>query len=197
MITRMWTLSVMASLGLFGAGAVFAQDPEGAVRIEVVSAETRRPLEGVTVIVTPREGAAVTAMTTAEGILEVGALAEGLYAVTATRSGLVEATEPSVRVVRRKVTPLRLEMRSLAGSAPDAAALEEVIVRARARGREADLNGSASASFFDREELRSAVGAGSDAMADGSRSLRRTRSRARSSRRAAGARRMAAAPVRC
>jgi hypothetical protein len=135
MITRMWTLSVMASLGLFGAGAVFAQDPEGAVRIEVVSAETRRPLEGVTVTVTPREGAAVTAMTTAEGILEVGALAEGLYAVTATRSGLVEATEPSVRVVRRKVTPLRLEMRSLAASAPDAAALEEVIVRARARGR--------------------------------------------------------------
>lgn len=164
MITRMWTLSVMTSLGLFGAGAVFAQDPEGAVRIEVVSAETRRPLEGVTVTVTPREGAPVTAMTTAEGILEVGALAEGLYAVTATRSGLLVATEPSVRVVRRKVTPLRLEMRSLAGSAPDAAALEEVIVRARARGREADSDGSASASFFDREELRSAVGAGSDAM---------------------------------
>jgi hypothetical protein len=164
MITRMWMLGVMASYALFGAGAVFAQDPAGAVRIEVVSAETRRPLEGVTVTVTPREGAPVTSVTTAEGILEVGTLEEGLYAVTATRSGLVEATEPSVRVVRRKVTPLRLELRSLAGWAPDAAALEEVIVRARTRGREADTDGSVSASFFDREELRSAVGAGSDAM---------------------------------
>jgi hypothetical protein len=165
----MWMLSFVAALGIVGPAAVRARESssdarQGAVRIEVVSAETRRPLEGVTVTVTPREGAPVTAVTTAEGILEVGTLEEGLYAVTATRSGLAVATEPSVRVVRRKVTPLRLELRSLVGSASDAAALEEVIIRARTRGREADPDGSVSASFFDREELRSAVGAGSDAM---------------------------------
>lgn len=151
--------TLMLSLGLLAAVAVGAQEPDAGMRIEVVSAETRRPLEGVTVTVTPRQGTAATGLTTAEGTIEFGRLDAGLYAVTATRPGFLMAAEPSVRVVRRKVTPLRLEM-----LLQDDVVLEEVIVRSRARGRVADPYGSATSSFFNREELRSAVGAGSDAM---------------------------------
>lgn len=167
-------LCVAVSLGLAAPVAVLAQEPDsvarqGGVRVEVVSAETRRPLEGVTVTVTPRQGTTLSALTSADGVVEFGALAEGLYDLAADRSGLLRVAEPSVRVVRRKVTPLRLEMQVREGaaadqSAPDASALEEVIVRARVRGRDADPYGSASNAFFNREELRSAVGAGSDAM---------------------------------
>ena len=80
------------------------------MRIAVVSMETQRPLEGVTVTVTDRDGNVVTGRTTADGIVELSDLDIGLYAVTADGPGLVTASEPSVRVVGRKVTPLNLEM---------------------------------------------------------------------------------------
>ncbi len=150
---------LMVGLGLLAGQALVAREPDAGIRIEVLGAETRRPLEGVTVTVTPRQGSVVTGLTAENGVIEFGPLEAGLYDVTATRPGLITAIEPSVRVVRRKVTPLRLEMQ-----VPPDAELEEVVVRARVRGRVADPYGSASNAFFNREELRSAVGAGSDAM---------------------------------
>ena len=57
---------------------------------------------------------------------------------------------------RRKTTPLALRLTATEG------AVEEIVVVAR--GRVADQSGAASNSFFNREELRSAVGAGSDVM---------------------------------
>ena len=137
-------------------GAVMADERSGGLRIEVVSAETQRPLQGVAVTVTDREGNAVDGRTTEDGVLEMDGLEPGLYALTAEGPGLVTATEPSVRIVRRRVTPLGLEM--LAAEE----AIEEIVVRARARV--ADPYGPVSNSFFNREELRSAVGAGSDVM---------------------------------
>jgi len=137
-------------------GAVMADERSGGLRIEVISAETQRPLQGVAVTVTDREGNAVEGRTTEDGVLELEGLEPGLYAVTAEGPGLVTATEPSVRIVRRRVTPLGLEM--LAAEE----AIEEIVVRARARV--ADPYGPVSNSFFNREELRSAVGAGSDVM---------------------------------
>ena len=141
MDTRIWMMCVAVSLGLAAPMAVLAQEPEsvarqGGVRVEVVSVETRRPLEGVTV--TPRLGSTLSAPTSTDGVVEFGALAEELYDVTAVRSGLLRVAEPSVRVVRRKVTPLRLEMQVRERVAPDevaldASALEEVIVRAGER----------------------------------------------------------------
>jgi hypothetical protein len=170
----MWISFVAMSLGLVGSGAGFARDAEsvtlqGGLQIQVVSAETRRPLEGVTVTVTPRQGTTLSALTSVGGIVEFRELDEGLYDLSAARWGLLQVAEPSVRVVRRKVTPLLFEMqvaeRNIAEElALDTSVLEEVIIRARSRGREADPYGSISNSFFNREELRSAVGAGSDAM---------------------------------
>ncbi|HEU4693844.1 MAG TPA: TonB-dependent receptor, partial [Vicinamibacterales bacterium] len=138
------------------SSAAMAQSAEGGLRIAVVSMETQRPLEGVTVTVTDRDGKVVTGRTEANGTVELRDLDIGLYAVTADGPGLVGAREPSVRVVGRKVTPLNLEM--LARTE----ALEEVVVLARAQV--ADPNGAVSNSMLNREELRSAPGTGSDVM---------------------------------
>lgn len=137
------------------AGAM-AQGADGGMRITVVSVEARRPLEGVTVTVTDRDGNVVIARTEASGTAELSGLEAGLYAVTADGVDLVTVREPSVRVVRRSVTPLTIEM--LARTA----ALEEIVVTARAQT--ADPHGAVSKSLLNREELRSAVGSGSDVM---------------------------------
>ena len=147
---------VALALMFAGTGTVLAQDAAGGMQIVIVSAETRRPVEGVTVTVTDRNGNAVAAQTTGNGIVELDGLEPGLYAVRADGPGLVTAREPSVRIVRRKVTPLELEMRGAEET------VDEIVVRARARV--ADPYGAVSNSYFNREELRSAVGAGSDVM---------------------------------
>jgi hypothetical protein len=147
---------VLACVLALIAGPARAQANDGGMRIEVSSAETRRPLAGVTITVTDRDGNAVDGSTSADGVIEFDALESGLYEVTAASPGLVTAVEPSVRVVRRKVTPLELEL------LVQEEAIEEIVVLAR--GRVADPYGPASNSFMNREELRSAVGAGTDVM---------------------------------
>jgi hypothetical protein len=136
--------------------AAMAQSADGGMRIAVVSLETKRPLEGVSVTVTDSDGNVITRRTEANGTVDLSDLDAGLYVVTAEGPGLVTAREPSVRVVRRKVTPLNLEM------LPRTEALEEVVVLARAQI--ADPHGAVSNSLLNREELRSAPGTGSDVL---------------------------------
>ena len=143
-------------LVICASSAAMAQSEDGGMRIAVVGMETQRPLEGVTVTVTDSDGDVITRRTEASGTVELSDLDAGLYVVTADGPGLIAAREPSVRVVRRKVTPLNLEM--LARTE----ALEEVEVLARALI--ADPYGAVSNSLLNREELRSAPGTGSDAL---------------------------------
>ena len=151
------TIRLLAgAMVICASSAAMAQSAEGGLRIAVVSMETQRPLEGVTVTVTDREGNVITRRTEAKGIVELSDLDIGLFAVTADGPGLVAVSEPSVRVVGRKVTPLNLEMLARAE------ALEEVVVLARAQI--ADPHGAVSNSFLNREELRSAPGMGSDVL---------------------------------
>ena len=152
---RSWQL-VVACLLSIAASAAAAQTADGGMRIEVTSAETRRPLADVTVTVADRDGREIQGVTTADGVVEFDALEAGLYSVTAQAPGVVTAIEPSVRVVRRKISPLVLAL------LPQEEAIEEIVVLAR--GRVADPYGPASNSFLNREELRSAVGAGTDVM---------------------------------
>ena len=149
---RFFTAALLVCLSAFAT----AGEESGGMLIETISAETRRPLAGVTVTVTDREGNAVEGLTTAEGVVEFDAIDAGLYAVRAEGAGLVTASEPSVRVVRRRTTPLALELLAMEER------IDEIVVRARARV--ADPYGPVSSSYFNREELRSAVGAGSDVM---------------------------------
>src|SRR5688500_19803439 len=73
-------------LVICASSAAMAQGADGGMRIAVVSMETRRPLEGVTVTVTDRDGNVVTGRTQADGTVELSDLDTGLYAVTADRS---------------------------------------------------------------------------------------------------------------
>jgi hypothetical protein len=156
-IVMNWITRLFAGvLVICASSAAMAQSADGGMRIAIVSQETQRPLEGVAVTVTDREGKVISGRTEANGTVELSELDAGLYAVTAEGPGLIAAREPSVRVVRRKVTPLNLEM--LARTE----ALEEVEVLARALI--ADPYGAVSNSLLNREELRSAPGTGSDAL---------------------------------
>jgi hypothetical protein len=150
-------IRLFAGLLVFCASsAAMAQSVDGGMRISVVSMQTQRPLEGVTVTVTDRVGNVITRRTEANGIVELTGLGTGLYAVTADGPGLIAVSEPSVRVVARRVTPLNLEM--LARTE----ALEEVVIVGRAQI--ADPYGAVSNSLLNREELRSAPGTGSDVL---------------------------------
>jgi hypothetical protein len=133
-----------------------AEASDTGIEVRVVSAETRRALDGVEIVVTARDGDSVSASTDADGSAVFVALEPGLYALSASGDGLVEALEPSIRVVARSTTPVRLEM------AAAETGIDEVVVVARAV--QADPHGAVSSTYLNREELRSAVGAGSDVM---------------------------------
>jgi hypothetical protein len=141
--------AALSAFGLLTALPAVASDT--GIEIRIVNAETRRALAGVEVTVTARDGEASTATTDSDGIARVTTLEAGLYALNATSPGFVEALEPSIRVVARSTTPVRLEMLPLDEG------IDEVIVVARAV--QADQYGAASSTYLNREELRSAVGA--------------------------------------
>ena len=128
----------------------------GGLDLRTVNGENKRPLPNVTILLQPREGEGRTITSGPDGRLLIDDLPPGLYAVNAAADGFISATEPSVRIIPRRTIPLRIELRPLD------AAIDEVIVTGRARI--ADPHGAASNSFLNREELRSAVGAGSDVM---------------------------------
>ncbi len=155
----MMTFKIPFSVAALLAGLALAHVAEASdtgIEVRVVSADTRRALGGVEIVLTARDGDSVSASTDGNGSARFVSLEPGLYALSATGDGLVEALEPSIRVVARSTTPVRLEM--LAADER----VDEVVVVARAV--QADPHGAVSSTYLNREELRSAVGAGSDVM---------------------------------
>ena len=148
--------ALVALLWLLVAPAAFGQADSGAIRVTTLSAESGRPIAGALITVTPRGRAPLRQATGEDGMADFTALATGLYAVTADADGMLTGLEPSVRVSARKTTPLTMNLVAADG------AIEEVVVVARAL--QADRYGPASGSILNREELRSAVGTGSDVM---------------------------------
>lgn len=150
-------IRLSAALLLFCASAaVMAQSAGGGLRISVASKETQRPLEGVTVTVTDRAGKVIARRTESNGTVDLTGLGAGLYTVAAEGPGLMAVSEPSVRVVERKVTPLDLEMLARAET------VQTIVVVGRAQMT--DPYGAASNALLNREELRSAPGTGSDVL---------------------------------
>ncbi len=146
----------LAVLAVLPVAAAIGQTADGAIRVQVVSTETRRALPDVTINLTARDGRSTSATTDRDGAAVLAALPPGLYELMASRRDLTTVTEPSIRVVSRRATPVRLEMMIRDEG------LDEVVATARAI--QADPYGPVSSSYFNREELRSAVGAGSDVM---------------------------------
>ena len=139
----------------FGWNSI-ATASEGALSITVLDAPTTRPLQGASIQVTSRTGDVRTVTTGGNGTALLAGLPDGLYEVRAEAEGRVPAVEPTLRVIPRRTTAVRFELRLRSET------IEEVIVTARAR--EADPYGAVGNGFFNREELRNAVGAGSDVM---------------------------------
>lgn len=83
-------------LAICGPFAAMAQSADGGMRIAVISMETRRPIEGVIVTATDRDGKVFTGRTTADGTVELSDLGAGLYAVTAGGPGFwLQPTSPA------------------------------------------------------------------------------------------------------
>ena len=139
------------------APALLAAEAPGELRVTVIDKDTRRPVEQAALVVTPREeGDSERRQTDEAGAVRLEGLAPGLYAVRVDRTGYITALEARVRVSPRRTSSIEMEL------IPGDARLEEVVVVASTA--RADATGSVSATYFDRETLRSAVGSGSDVL---------------------------------
>lgn len=134
---------------------LFAQAAEapGGMTILVKDQITDRPLSNVQITITERETNSTRSVETdTQGRIVIEQLDPGLYSVYVAKSGFVSSYEPSVRVITRKNIQIEFELLGEPGT------LEEMVVRAR----QADVFASASSTYLNREELRSAVGGGAD-----------------------------------
>ena len=130
---------------------------DGGLDVTVRDARSGRPVANAQVELLGRSGASLSETTAADGQAPLRGASAGLYALRVRAAGYAVASEPSVRIVARKV------QRFVVALVANDDGVEEVLVSAN-RARSADPFGSASASYLNREELRSAVGAGSDVM---------------------------------
>ena len=140
--------------------SALAQAEPGSLIVTTVDARSGRALDAVRVVVTDRDGQASAARSGAGGAVRFEALEEGFYRVEARAAGRAVVEEPVFRVIAGRVSSLELQLPEVARAASPV--LEEVLVVARAR--QADTLAGVSSSFRNRDELRNAVGAGSDVM---------------------------------
>lgn len=138
----------------------FAFAVPGGLLVTTVDAASGRTISGVRVEVTDREGQTVQMVSDEFGTANFDDLGEGFYRVEASAEGRALTLEPTVRVLARRTAALELRL-PLVERQLDRP-LEEVLVVARAR--QADPMSGVSSSFRNRDELRNAVGAGSDVM---------------------------------
>lgn len=133
-----------------------AAEAPGGMTILVKDQIVARPLSSAAVTITERQTNSTRSFQTdAQGRIAVEQLDPGLYTVTVAKGGFAPSTEPSVRVITRKNVLVEFELTELLGDLMD---LERVVVRAR----QADVFSSASSTYRNREEIRSAVGGGAD-----------------------------------
>ena len=126
----------------------------GKIKVSVQDAETQRAIDNAAIEIQSREGKQYTNSTNEQGVVSTGDLATGLYEVRVSRAGYQTSLMPSVRVVNKKNTVLKIQLTPIKGN------LEEVLVMGDIAG--ADSLSSAGTRFIDREALRSAAGSGSD-----------------------------------
>lgn len=142
------------------AAPLAAVADSGGLVVTAVDAESGRTLAGVRVEVTDRSGESALAFSDAGGEARFEALEEGFYSVEARAEGHALTFEPTFRIIARRMSALELQLPPV--ELPPDTPLEEVLVVARAR--QADSLSGVTSSFRNRDELRNAVGAGSDVM---------------------------------
>ncbi|MCY4144437.1 MAG: TonB-dependent receptor [Gammaproteobacteria bacterium] len=135
---------------------LLATEVAGELHVTVIDKETRRPVVQAALILTPRNGDSEQRQTDEDGVVRLEGLLPGLYSLRVDRTDYVAAEEARVRVSPRRTTSIELEL------IPSDPNMEEIVIVASAA--RADLTGSVSAFYFDRETLRSAIGSGSDVL---------------------------------
>lgn len=131
-------------------------DNTGDILVTITN-EASRPLEDSTVIAESRTGEQYEAVSNAEGQVVFSNLTVGLYRVLVEKNGFISSEEPDIRVVRGKKVPVDLTLLRDRNEN-----IEEVVVIGSAFHR--DAHGGVSASYLDREHLRTATGGGADVM---------------------------------
>jgi hypothetical protein len=145
-------LALSVLLMAFPHFAHAAEAPGGMV-VLVKDQINDRPLSNVQVTITERRTDSTRSVeTNTQGRVVIEPLDPGLYSVNVAQRGFVPSYEPSVRVITRRT--IQIEFALLR----EPVVLQEVEVRARP----ADIFASASSTYRNREELRSAVGGGAD-----------------------------------
>jgi hypothetical protein len=150
-----------AAVATWLVGPLAAHAEPGALTVTSIDSLTGRRLEGVRIEVTDRDGNARAAVTGSDGTALFDGLEEGFYRVEAQAIDQALSIEPTFRVIARRTSVLEME---IVAAPPAKADIEEVTVVATLRGREADPFGAVTGTFRNRDELRSAVGAGPDVM---------------------------------
>jgi hypothetical protein len=151
---RQYALLLLALLLAHTSARVAASE----LIVTALGAQSGRALGGVDVELTDRQGGTLRARTAADGSARFSGLAPGFYSVTAQAEARARTVEPAYRVLPDRISQLELRLPLLDVN------IEEVRVVGVARGLQADPFGAATASVRNREELRSAVGAGPDVM---------------------------------
>lgn len=151
-MNSMFTRLLLISLFLVAQPAL-AQ--VGGIIIEVTNID-QRVVSGATVTVEARDGARRSQPTADDGTVTFLDLETGFYRVSASAPDMNPVAEPAVRVVRDKTVPVELQLTARS------AEIQEVTVVANSV--RIDSYGAASTTYFGREDLRSAVGSGSDVL---------------------------------
>ncbi|MEN7341797.1 MAG: TonB-dependent receptor [Pseudomonadota bacterium] len=151
MTTGIRTL-VVATLLAFASTLVHAD--ETGVFVTAVDAATGRPIIGASVTIKDRAGNTGNYRTDSSGQVTVGNLSPGFFTLRIAQRGYVSAVDPTVRIVDRRLAPVRIELRRTA--------IEEIVTVGKTRV--ANPGGPVSNSFFNRDELRNNPGTGSDVL---------------------------------
>lgn len=134
--------------------SAYADTATGIISITIRDSVNARPIKNASVIATSRSGNEKRIQSGVQGKVSFTKMSAGLYRIEINHPNYLAANEPSIRVVDGKATPLKVNMLAKKNR------VEETIVTGRAVA--ADPYASVSASYIDREALRSATGSGSD-----------------------------------
>lgn len=161
LIRNKFTLAAIALAVLqatHSANLVAAEGAVGAIQVETFDKEVNRNLAGVTIIVTDRLDNSSTYQVGEDGRVTIPQLKPGLYSVKAVKDGYLTVVESSLRVTSNKVTSTRFLM--------PLSNLDDDIETISVTGRQSVKSESepVSTTYMDREQLRSAVGGGSDVL---------------------------------
>jgi len=126
----------------------------GSMRVTVLNGNDQRPVNDAVVRLTARDGETSVAKVNAQGVVNFADLETGLYNLLVARPGFLSSRSPSVRVIGKKNTAIKVLL------SPARGLMEETVVTGT---RHSGDGWSSSASrFIDRESLRSSAGSGSD-----------------------------------